>query len=292
MSEIRVEPVAYDIDGQPYEGQLVYDASHAGPRPGLLMAPNWMGVSAAALDIARQVAGRGHVVLVADLYGRDVRPQNGDEAGAAMMPLKNDRALLRKRMQAALAALRGQALAAVDTTRQAAFGFCFGGCCALELARDGAELKAFVSFHGTLDTPDPAHARNIKGAVLVLDGASDPLVPREQLPAFAREMTDAGVDWQLTSYGGAVHSFTDPNAKGRARCTMTPGPPGVPSRRWTTCWRKSSPETAGSLAHGEAMPGLGEAPFAHVLCEAPGRLVDFPVEARVAFDEARYLFAA
>ena len=132
MSEIRVEPVAYDIDGQPYEGQLVYDASHAGPRPGLLMAPNWMGVSAAALDIARQVAGRGHVVLVADLYGRDVRPQNGDEAGAAMMPLKNDRALLRKRMQAALAALRGQALAAVDTTRQAAFGFCFGGCCALE----------------------------------------------------------------------------------------------------------------------------------------------------------------
>lgn len=64
MSEIRVEPVAYDIDGQPYEGQLVYDASHAGPRPGLLMAPNWMGVSAAALDIARQVAGRGHVVLV------------------------------------------------------------------------------------------------------------------------------------------------------------------------------------------------------------------------------------
>ncbi|EVT86442.1 DeoR family transcriptional regulator [Pseudomonas aeruginosa VRFPA09] len=180
MSEIRVEPVAYDIDGQPYEGQLVYDASHAGPRPGLLMAPNWMGVSAAALDIAR---------------------------------LKNDRALLRKRMQAALAALRGQALAAVDTTRQAAFGFCFGGCCALELARDGAELKAFVSFHGTLDTPDPAHARNIKGAVLVLDGASDPLVPREQLPAFAREMTDAGVDWQLTSYGGAVHSFTDPNAK-------------------------------------------------------------------------------
>lgn len=97
--------------------------------------------------------------------------------------------------------------------RQAAFGFCFGGCCALELARDGAELKAFVSFHGTLDTPDPAHARNIKGAVLVLDGASDPLVPREQLPAFAREMTDAGVDWQLTSYGGAVHSFTDPNAK-------------------------------------------------------------------------------
>uniref|UniRef100_UPI001ABD0D2B dienelactone hydrolase family protein n=1 Tax=Pseudomonas aeruginosa TaxID=287 RepID=UPI001ABD0D2B len=96
---------------------------------------------------------------------------------------------------------------------QAALGFCFGGCCALELARDGAELKAFVSFHGTLDTPDPAHARNIKGAVLVLDGASDPLVPREQLPAFAREMTDAGVDWQLTSYGGAVHSFTDPNAK-------------------------------------------------------------------------------
>jgi dienelactone hydrolase len=212
MSTITVRSVVYQIDGEPYESRLVYDADAPSPRPGLLMAPNWMGVGEGAETIARAVAEKGYVVLLADLYGQTLRPGNGDEAGAAMMPLKNDRALLRKRMQAALDQLLGQAGVSLDETRIATFGFCFGGCCALELARSGANLKAAISFHGTLDTPDPADARNIKGSVLVLHGASDPLVPREQLPAFEDEMNAAGVDWQLHSYGGAVHSFTDPHA--------------------------------------------------------------------------------
>jgi len=212
MSNVTVRSVVYQIDGQPYESRLVFDSGDASSRPGLLMAPNWMGVSEGAEKIAQSVAEQGYVVLVADLYGQGVRPQNGDEAGAAMMPLKNDRALLRKRMQAALDALKAQADAPVDTSQLATFGFCFGGCCSLELARTGAELKAAVSFHGTLDTPNPADAKNIKGSVLVLHGAADPLVGKEQLPAFESEMDAAGVDWQLLSYGGAVHSFTDPHA--------------------------------------------------------------------------------
>ncbi|MGY2289719.1 dienelactone hydrolase family protein [Pseudomonas sp. SDO528_S397] len=212
MSQVTVRSVVYQLDGQPYESRLVFDAAHQGPLPGLLMAPNWMGVSAGAEQIAKSVAAKGYVVLLADLYGQGVRPANGDEAGAAMMPLKNDRALLRKRMQVAFEQLQGQADAAVDTSRLASFGFCFGGCCALELARSGAPLKAAVSFHGSLDTPNPADAKNIKGSVLVLHGASDPLVAKEQLPAFEDEMNAAQVDWQLLSYGGAVHSFTDPHA--------------------------------------------------------------------------------
>ncbi|VVO14247.1 dienelactone hydrolase family protein [Pseudomonas fluorescens] len=212
MSQVTVRSVVYQVDGQPYESRVAFDASQKGPRPGLLMAPNWMGVGAGAERIAESVAAKGYVVLIADLYGQALRPQNADEAGAAMMPLKNDRALLRKRMQAAFEALQHQGEAAVDTSRLATFGFCFGGCCALELARTGAPLKAAVSFHGTLDTPNPADAMNIKGSVLVLHGASDPLVPKEQLPAFEDEMNAAGVDWQLLSYGGAVHSFTDPQA--------------------------------------------------------------------------------
>ncbi|BAP44547.1 dienelactone hydrolase [Pseudomonas sp. StFLB209] len=212
MSKLSVRSVIWHIEGQAFEGRLVYDADAAQLQPGLLMAPNWMGVSQGAEDIARQVAGQGYVVLLADLYGQDVRPANGDEAGAAMMPLKNDRGLLRQRMQAALAQLLAQQDVHLDPQRIASFGFCFGGCCALELARSGADLKAAVSFHGTLDTPNPQDAQNIKGSVLVLHGAADPLVPNEQLPAFEAEMDAAGVDWQLLSYGGAVHSFTDPAA--------------------------------------------------------------------------------
>ncbi|MFJ4142727.1 dienelactone hydrolase family protein [Pseudomonas sp. NPDC089734] len=211
-STVTVRSVVYQIDGQPYESRLVYDAAATSSRPGLLMAPNWMGVSQGAETIAKAVAEQGYVVLLADLYGQTVRPSNNDEAGAAMMPLKNDRALLRKRMQAALDQLLGQADVSLDVSKIATFGFCFGGCCSLELARTGAELKAAISFHGTLDTPNPADANNIKGAVLVLHGASDPLVDKEQLPAFEEEMNAAGVDWQLHSYGGAFHSFTDPHA--------------------------------------------------------------------------------
>ncbi|MFW3895434.1 dienelactone hydrolase family protein [Pseudomonas bharatica] len=211
MSNVTIESLVYHVGGEAYESRLVYTHG-AQPQPALVMAPNWMGIGEGAERIARAVAQKGYVVLIADLYGQSVRPQNAEQAGAAMMPLKNDRAELRKRMQAAVAQLLGQSKALLSPGKLAAFGFCFGGCCALELARDGAPLQAAISFHGTLDTPDPADAKNIKGAVLVLHGAADPLVPKEQLPAFEAEMDAAGVDWQLLSYGGAVHSFTDPGA--------------------------------------------------------------------------------
>lgn len=211
MSNPQAQSLVYQIDGQPYESRLVYDADIVSARPGLIMAPNWMGVSAGAERIAHAVAAQGYVVLLVDLYGQAVRPTNNDQAGAAMMPLRADRALLLKRMKAGLEQLKTQTVAGVDSTKLGAFGFCFGGCCALELARTGEPLRAAVSFHGTLDTPNPS-ATEIKGAVLVMHGDADPLVPKEQLPAFVKEMNDAKVDWQLIAYGGAYHSFTDPDA--------------------------------------------------------------------------------
>lgn len=211
MSNVTIESLVYHIAGKPYESRLVYTHG-AKEQPGLVMAPNWMGIGEGAERIAKAVAAQGYVVLIADLYGQSVRPENAEQAGAAMMPLKNDRAELRKRMQAALDQLLGQSRAVLTPGKLAAFGFCFGGCCALELARHGAPLAATVSFHGTLDTPNTTDAGKIKGSVLVLHGADDPLVPREQLPAFEAEMNAAKVDWQLISYGGAVHSFTDPAA--------------------------------------------------------------------------------
>ena len=211
MSKVIVESLVHHLSGKAYESRLAY-APGALPQPGLVMAPNWMGIGEGAERIAKEVASQGYVVLIADLYGQSLRPSNADEAGVAMMPLKSDRGELRKRMEEALAQLLGQSKALLEPGKIATFGFCFGGCCALELARTGADLKATVSFHGTLDTPNPADAKRIKGSVLVLHGASDPLVPKAQLPAFEEEMNAAKVDWQLLSYGGAVHSFTDPAA--------------------------------------------------------------------------------
>ncbi|UVE16279.1 dienelactone hydrolase family protein [Pseudomonas sp. LS44] len=212
MSQISNRPVSYIVGGQDFEGQLLFDAAVQQPRPGLLMAPNWMGIGDGAIEIAKQVVAQGYVVFIADLYGEGVRPQDATAASAAMMTVIDKAGALRQRMQAALETFKAQPDVALDTSRLAAFGFCFGGHCALELARSGAALRASVSFHGTLSTQDPADEKNIQGAVLVLDGASDPLVPRTQLTDFAAEMTAVNVDWQLTSYGGACHSFTDPQA--------------------------------------------------------------------------------
>lgn len=115
---------------------------------------------------------------------------------------------MRDRAKAGLAVLQRNPL--VDAQRIAAIGYCFGGGVVLELARSGAPVAGAVSFHGNLDTPNLADARNIKGKVLVLHGASDPLVPVTQVEAFKKEMTEANVDWQFVSYGGAVHGFTNP----------------------------------------------------------------------------------
>jgi dienelactone hydrolase len=94
----------------------------------------------------------------------------------------------------------------------AAIGYCFGGTTVLEIARSGAELAGVVSFHGGLATPNPDDAKNVKGKILVLHGADDPFVPPKQVIAFQEEMRNAGMDWQMVSYGGAVHSFTNPDS--------------------------------------------------------------------------------
>ena len=135
---------------------------------------------------------------------------SGEEAGAEAGKYKNNRALLRARAQAGLAVLQQHEL--TDPRRVAAIGYCFGGTAVIELARSGADIAGVVSFHGGLDSPQPADGRNIKCKVLALHGADDPHVSAKDLAAFEDEMRQAKVDWQLVKYGGAVHSFTDWNA--------------------------------------------------------------------------------
>jgi dienelactone hydrolase len=210
---VVVKPVPYEIDGEAFEGMLIYDDAVTTPRPGLLMVPSWLGVTEDSAKKAARAAGDKYVVFMADMYGKAIRPSNAQEAGAAAGTVRGDRQLMRKRAQAAVEVLKAQtAQVALDVSKLGAIGFCFGGGAVLELARSGADLKGFVSFHGNLDTPNPNDAQNIKGPVLVLHGADDPSVPPEQVEGFIAEMKGAKTDWQLVSYGGAVHSFSNPQA--------------------------------------------------------------------------------
>ncbi|NKQ10939.1 dienelactone hydrolase family protein [Pseudomonas sp. SST3] len=219
---VVVKPLAYEIDGQAFEGLLVYDDAISTPRPGLVMVPNWLGVTERSAEKAARAAGKEYVVFMADLYGKTVRPSNPDEAKAAATTLRSDRGLMRTRGQAAVDAFRAQNAVALDTGKMAAIGFCFGGGAVLELARSGADLDAFVSFHGNLDTPNPDDASQIKAPVLVLHGADDPAVPKEQVEGFIAEMQATDVDWQMNVYGNAVHSFTDPYANVPGRNEYNP----------------------------------------------------------------------
>jgi dienelactone hydrolase len=192
------------------EGFLAYDETVKGPRPAVLIVHQWMGLTDYERSRAQQLAEMGYVAFAADVYGKGVRPANGAEAGALAGTYKGDRALLRARVTAALAELKRQP--SVDPRRVAAIGYCFGGTAVLELARSGADIAGVVSFHGGLDSPNPADGKRIKAKILVLHGANDPFVPSSDIEAFQKELRDAAVDWQMVSYGGAVHAFTQKQA--------------------------------------------------------------------------------
>ncbi len=210
VTDLALETISHSADGVDYESVLLYNKAKP-PVSGVLSVPNYFGLRQQALEIAATTIGAGHAILVADVFGKSVRPTDGDQALAAIIPLKKDRAELRRRMQAALKVLREQSFVKLSADKIGACGFCFGGTAALELARDGAELRGTVSLHGALDTPAPAES-TIKGAVLVLHGVQDPSVPREQVNGFIDEMSALKIDWQLVNYGQAGHSFTDPDA--------------------------------------------------------------------------------
>jgi dienelactone hydrolase len=207
--------VAYEVGGKSMQSVLVYDDAVKTPRPGLVMTPDWLGMNDNQIALAKQVAGKDYVILVADVYGTAVRPKNPDEAGAAAKSMYEHRADLRARITAALDQLKAQAgKAPLDGKHWGAFGFCFGGATTLDLARTGADVQGVVSFHGNLTTDDPALAKNIKAKVLAMNGGDDKFVSEEQIVGFQKEMRDANVDWQFVSFGGAVHCFAIPTAKG------------------------------------------------------------------------------
>lgn len=201
--------VDYQVGGQSFEGYVAYDDALKGKRPGVLVVHQWLGLTDYEKGRARQLAELGYVAFAPDIYGKGIRPSGTDEAGALAMRYKGDRTLLRERVNAGFDQLLKNSL--VDQSKVAAIGYCFGGTTVLELALSGAKVNGVVSFHGGLDAPAPNDAKNIKGKVLALAGADDPFQKPEDLAAFQSEMRDNKVDWQLTSYGGAVHSFTQPD---------------------------------------------------------------------------------
>ena len=211
--------IVYEVGGTEMTSTLVYDDAGAPARPGIVMVPNWMGATDTAIARAKEIAGDDYVVLVADVYGTGVRPADVKEASAQVGKMYQDVPALRARATAALEQLKAQAgKAPLDPADLAAIGFCFGGATALELARSGAEIDGVVSFHGSLGSPLPAKAGDVKASLLVLNGADDGNVKDEEIDGFEAEMTAADADWQFVNFAGAVHCFAEREANRPPGC--------------------------------------------------------------------------
>lgn len=206
QAEIVTKTVEYQDGDTTLVGYIAYDDAVEGKRPGVLVFHAWMGQGEYEQKRARQLAAMGYVAFAADMYGEGKRAESRQQAAQWSSAVKNNPELARRRTALALTQLKGHDL--VDDSRTAAIGYCFGGTMVLELARSGAEINGVVSFHGGLGTKALAKKDAVKASVLVCHGAADPYVPPAEVAAFKKEMDDAGVDWVLAEYAGAVHSFT------------------------------------------------------------------------------------
>ena len=208
MKSIDQNNIAHDFNGESLESVLVTDGSGRA-LPGVIIIPTVMGVTDLEIGFARDLVGHGYNALVADIFGKSFRGAARDVMFGEMNRLGRDRASLRERLLSVLEVARAQS--EFDSSRIAAMGFCFGGKCALDLARSGADVAGVASFHGLFDPPG-LPPQPIKAKVVAYHGWNDPMVPPEAVVALAKELTEAGCDWQIHAYGHTGHGFTNPKA--------------------------------------------------------------------------------
>ncbi len=207
---ITTKPVEY-MDGKTKcVGYLAWDESVASARPCVLIAHAWGGLDEFAKDKAVQIAAQGYVGFVLDNYGDGAQPESLEDKTEMMMALKNDRAKLLKRLKAGMRA--AGKLGEVDEKAMAIMGFCFGGLCALDLARSGADLEAAISFHGLLDAPDLPKKKNIKADVLICTGWDDPMAPPQDIVKVGEEFNAISSNFQILAFGHTSHAFMVPGA--------------------------------------------------------------------------------
>ncbi|MDK2779031.1 MAG: dienelactone hydrolase family protein [Pseudomonadota bacterium] len=211
---VQTRLIEYTVDDQVFEGYFAFQQGGQ-KRPVILIAHAWEGRDEFVCDKARQLAALGYNAFALDTYGKGILGSSPEENGQLMAPLLEDRHLLQRRLQAAYDVVAAQD--ETDSRRIAIMGYCFGGLCALDLARSGADLCGAASFHALLNSPEGIDNRSAGTRILIQHGDQDPLVPVEEVIRCQQEFTAAGADWQMHIYGAARHSFTNPDANDHER---------------------------------------------------------------------------
>ena len=208
---VREEPVTYTDGETTMKGFVVYDDAVQAKRPGIVMVPEWWGITQHVRNEARKFAEQGYTAFIADMYGDAKTAYNPKDAGALSGSVMKNPKVMESRFNAAREQLAKQA--SVDLKRMGAVGYCFGGAVVLNMARAGADLAVVAGFHASLglNTPAPAPG-TVKAKILILNGADDPFVKREQYDALKKDFDAAKADYRIIEYPDAVHAFTNPEA--------------------------------------------------------------------------------
>ena len=194
--------ISYEINGEAYEGYYTSPVANA---PLVLLIHDWNGLTDYEVQRAKMLSNLGYAVFAADLFGTGVRPTEVKDKRQHTGALYKDR----EKMQTLLSgALETAQLNGANISNAIAIGYCFGGAAVLELARSGADLKGFVTFHGGLSTPAGQDYSKTKGNLLIFHGTADQAITMDDFARLGRELEEAGVSHEMISYGGAPHAFT------------------------------------------------------------------------------------
>jgi dienelactone hydrolase len=210
QAAVQGREVSYQANGTTLKGYLAFDDAIKGKRPGVLVVHEWWGQNEYARRRARLLAELGYTALAVDMYGDGKVVDNPDDAGKLAAGVYKNMAVAQARFEAGMQLLREQET--VDANEIAAFGYCFGGGIALNMARIGEDLKGVASFHGGLGTDHPAQPGKIKARIISFSGEADPTIGADKVAAFKKEMESAGVHYRVVTYPGAKHAFTNPDA--------------------------------------------------------------------------------
>lgn len=210
QAKIVSKNVSYQHDGIELEGYLAYEDSFKGKQPAVLIVHEWWGLNDYARKRAEQLAAMGYIAFALDMYGKGKVTRHPKQAAEWMRQINSSVHLWQQRALAGLDVLKKEPR--TDTKRIAAIGYCFGGATVQQLAYSGANIRGIVSFHGSLLSPTDHQAKRAKAKILICHGAADPFIKAEIVQNYLAAMGKSGLDWQMIIYGGAKHSFTNPDA--------------------------------------------------------------------------------
>ena len=177
------------------------DPEGPGPHPTVVMIHEFWGLRPSIVEKADALAELGYVVVAPDSFrGTSVRWLPAAIWNVVSTPPGNVDADLR-------AVVDTLAMdPSIDADAIVVMGFCFGGGAALRYATIDERIAAVADFYGALIF-EPERLARIRGPLLAVFGDQDPQFPADDIAAFDRALTEAGVDHDIEVFAGEGHAF-------------------------------------------------------------------------------------